>query len=214
MDPTAFFDPVAIGIVLGGTLLVTLLRTPARDLVRAGAAFRVLARGRVSTDPQLAQVAALARIAKRHGVVSLDRSVVADPDVAAAVAAIVDGATADDVDALVAHAQAARAERHAAAAGVWAGAAEAAPAMGMVGTLVGLAQMFADLDDGAAIGAAMGIALLATLYGALLANLVLMPVASRLAAAARVEAFERARLRRPLAALALRETPLHLRTAA
>jgi chemotaxis protein MotA len=81
--------------------------------------------------------------------------------------------------------------------------------MGMVGTLIGLAAMFAHLSDPHAIGAAMGIALLATLYGALLANLVLMPICHRLRVAGRVEASERARLEPPLMALALRETPRH-----
>ena len=81
--------------------------------------------------------------------------------------------------------------------------------MGMVGTLIGLAGMFANMTDPKAIGGAMAIALLATLYGALLANLVLTPICHRLRAAGRVEAFERARIEAPLLALALRETPRH-----
>ena len=79
--------------------------------------------------------------------------------------------------------------------------------MGMVGTLVGLVRMFSVMNDPAAIGGAMAVALLATLYGAVLANLVLMPIAQRLRARARVEAFERARLAEPLIALARREAP-------
>lgn len=203
------FDPVACAIVGGGTLLATLLRAPARDAIRAASALRVLARRPFDGDTLLDQVAAQSRIAKRHGIVALDRSVIADPDVAAAIAAIVDGAIPREVEALLRYRRQARIERHVAAADVWSGAAEAAPAMGMVGTLVGLAGMFANLTDPRAIGAAMAIALLATLYGALLANLVLMPICHRLRAAGRIEAFERARLEAPLVALALRETPRH-----
>ncbi|KAK0330627.1 hypothetical protein LTR94_032128, partial [Friedmanniomyces endolithicus] len=84
-----------------------------------------------------------------------------------------------------------RVERHVAIADIWAGAAEAAPAMGMVGTLIGLAAMFATMNDPQRIGSAMAIALLATLYGALLANLIAQPIATRLRTAARTEALER-----------------------
>lgn len=201
------FDPLALAIVGGGTAVATMLRTPSRDLGRALRALRTLGRKPFSAEPLLDQITAQARIAKRHGVVALDRVVNADPDIAAAVALIVDGASAGDVEALLQHRRRARIERHVAAADVWSGAAEAAPAMGMVGTLVGLATMFATMSDPRAIGAAMAIALLATLYGALFANLLLMPVCNRLRAAGRNEAFERTRIEAPLVALALRETP-------
>ncbi len=209
MTIAQFLDPTAFAIVGGGTLLATMLRAPGRDLIRALRALRVLARRPFRADPLLDQIAAQDRIARRHGVMALDRSVIKDVDVAVAIAAIVDGAIPRDVEARLRQARAARIERHSAAADVWAGAAEAAPAMGMVGTLIGLAAMFAHLSDPHAIGAAMGIALLATLYGALLANLVLMPICHRLRVAGRVEASERARLEPPLMALALRETPRH-----
>lgn len=202
-----FLDPLAILIVGGGTALAVLLRTPLRDLGRAIAAIPTLARTRFDAEPLLVQIAALARIAKRHGVMALDRTVIADRDVAAGIAAIVDGATPADVATLIRHRRLARIERHVAAADVWAGAAEIAPAMGMVGTLIGLARMFATMSDPAAIGGAMAIALLATLYGALLANLLFMPIANRLRARGRSEAFERARIEGPLVALAEREAP-------
>ena len=207
MDPSAFIDPAAIVIVIGGTLLAAILRTPARDLARAAAALAVLPRRRFAAAAALAQVAALTRIAQRHGVMALDRSVVADPDLRMAVEAIVDGAEPPEVERLLTEAQTDRDERHHAAAEVWTAAAETAPAMGMVGTLIGLARMFASMDDTAAIGAGMAVALLATLYGALAANLLFMPVAARLRAAARVESIERSKLVAPLVALARREAP-------
>lgn len=202
-----FLDPTAILIVLGGTLLATLLRAPWSDVRRALAAMATLHRQRLDAEPMLAQIAALARIAKRHGVIALDRSVITDPDLATAIAAIVDNHVPQSVAQIVIHARRARIERHAVAADIWAAAADAAPAMGMVGTLIGLARMFASMSDASAIGGGMAVALLATLYGALLANLVLMPVATRLRTAGRAEAFERARLEAPLVALAERERP-------
>ncbi|WP_322964690.1 motility protein A [Sphingomonas fuzhouensis] len=202
-----FFDSAALAIVLGGTLIATLLRTPWRDARRAIRALAVLARRPFSADPLVEQIAHLSRMAKRHGVLTLDRSVITDPDMAEAVAAIVDGEAAEAVANRLTMARTARVERHVAVADAWTGAAEIAPAMGMVGTLIGLATMFATMNDPQRIGGAMAIALLATLYGALFANLVAQPIAMRLRRAARIEAFERTRLVAPLAALAAREAP-------
>jgi chemotaxis protein MotA len=197
-----FIDPAAIGIVAGGTLAATLLRTPLRDVGRGIAALATLPRRTLDATPLIDQVAALGRIAKRHGVHTLDRSVIADTDVAAAIAEIVDGATPADVALLLDQRRRARILRHAGAADMWAGMAEVAPAMGMVGTLVGLVTMFLSMTDPKAIGAGMAVALLATLYGALIANLIAMPIAVRLRRRARSEAEERTRLVAPLAALA------------
>lgn len=198
-----FLDTLALAIVLGGTAVAVVLRTPLGDLARALAALRTLGRRRFEVEPLLAQVAALGRIAQRHGVIALDRSVIADPDVAAAVAAVVDSASPDQVTALLEQSRLARFERHRAAAETWSGAADIAPAMGMIGTLIGLVQMFTAMRDPATIGAAMAVALLTTLYGALVACLVATPIASRLKRQARHEAQERARLTAPLAELAI-----------
>ncbi len=206
MELMTLFDPIALAIVLGGTTLVTILRTPFRDLIGGIVALKVLVRRPFEAERLLRQVAALTRIAKRHGVFKLDRAVIAEPDVAAAVALIVDGADPEEIEELVRYRRRARIDRHVAAAEMWASAAETAPAMGMVGTLIGLARMFAAMEDTSAIGAGMAVALLATLYGALLANLVFAPVAARLRAAGRVEAAERARLDGPLIALAQHQT--------
>lgn len=202
-----FVDPAALAIVLGGTALATVLRQPLADVGRAVRAVFVLPRGMFDGGPLLEQIAALGRIARRSGVVALDRSRVADPDIAAAIAAIVDGHDGEAVATIINDRRRARIERHVAAADVWAGAAEVAPAMGLVGTLIGLVRMFARMNDPASIGAAMAIALLATLYGALLGNLVAMPIAVRLRRLARAEAVERQRFAAPLIALADREAP-------
>lgn len=201
-DLGPFLDPLALAIVGGGTAAAMVLRTPLRDVIRGISALRILPRRRFNAEPLLVQIAALTRIAKRHGVIALDRSVIADPDVAAAVAAIVDGAGPEDAEALLRHLQTVRTERHRAAFELWSGAAEAAPAMGMIGTLIGLIKMFTAMRDPSAIGGAMAIALLTTLYGAMLANLVAVPIAARLRGKARNEAQERARIIAPLVALA------------
>jgi len=65
--------------------------------------------------------------------------------------------------------------------------AEAAPAMGMIGTLIGLVQMLANMDDPKSIGPAMAVALLTTLYGAIIANAISLPIAAKLKAVGEVE---------------------------
>ncbi|WP_353204097.1 MotA/TolQ/ExbB proton channel family protein [Sphingomonas sp.] len=202
-----FLDPVALAIVGGGTLAAAILRTPLRDLIRGFAALGSLFARRFEAAPLLEQIAAFGRIARGHGVMALDKSVISDPDIAAAIAAIVDGASPDHVAELLRQRHRARTERAVAACELWSAAADTAPAMGMVGTLIGLVGMFVKMQDPAAIGAAMAVALLATLYGALLANLALAPIAARLRRSARDEAVERLRLDAPLIALATREQP-------
>lgn len=203
----AFADPAAFAIVAGGTLLALCLRTPARDLVRGVSALRTLGRRPFVADALLTQVDALSRISARHGVIQLDRSVIRDTDVAAAMGAIVDGAAPETVTLLLDQRRIARAERHRAAIELWSAAAEIFPAMGMVGTLIGLVRLFVSMTDPATIGASMAVAVLATLYGALAANLIATPIAARLKRLARAELIERARLVPPLTALADRERP-------
>ena len=202
-----FADPAALAIVFGGTLTALVLRTSARDLARAATALAVLPRRAFSADALLTQIDAFTRISARHGVIQLDRSVVRDADVGAAIAAIVDGADAATVTRRLDEARIARGERHRAAIDFWNAATEIFPAMGMVGTLIGLVRLFATMTDPKAIGASMAVAVLATLYGALAANLIAAPVAARLRRRARTEYIERGRLAAPLAELAAREAP-------
>lgn len=202
-----YFDAPSLAIVLGGTALALVLRHGAGDLGRAVGALRVLGRRRFRADPLLVQIDALGRIARKHGIMQLDRSVIEDDDVAAAIAVIVDRGEPAAVERLLVERNIARVERHQAAIAVWASVAEIAPAMGMIGTLVGLVKMFTVMGDPRAIGAAMAIALLTTLYGALIATMVGVPIAGRLRTLARAEQVERARLAGPLASLASREQP-------
>lgn len=205
LDAAMLLDPMALAIVLGGTAASVLLRHRLADVARGGVALRTLLRRPFDAAPLIAQAGALERIARRHGLIALDRSVIDDPDMAAAVAAAVDGASPSEIEAIVHDRATVRAERHRAVIELWSGVAEAAPAMGLIGTVLGLVRMFAAMDNPDRIGAAMAVALLATLYGALLANLVAMPIVARLKRLARVETAERLRLAAPLARLATLE---------
>ncbi|MCK4938737.1 MAG: MotA/TolQ/ExbB proton channel family protein, partial [Rhodospirillaceae bacterium] len=71
-------------------------------------------------------------------------------------------------------------QRHISSASILRKAAEFAPAMGLIGTLIGLVQMLGNLDDPSTIGPSMAVALLTTFYGAVLANMVFSPMAAKL----------------------------------
>lgn len=203
-----FYDPVALAIVGGGTLLATAARGPIGDTVNAVRSLPVLVRRPFDFGRARAELARAERVAHAKSLLAIDPQVLKDSDVARGVEAVTDGATADQVEELLDRLRDERLERHATVQEFWAAAAEAAPAMGMVGTLIGLVRMFRSMDDPATIGGAMAIALLATLYGALFANLVAAPIAARLRRLARAEEMERRALVAPFRAFARRETPI------
>jgi chemotaxis protein MotA len=70
--------------------------------------------------------------------------------------------------------------RHDMGAKIFSAWGEIAPAMGMIGTLIGLVQMLGNMSDPKAIGPAMAVALLTTMYGAILANVICLPIAMKL----------------------------------
>ncbi|MFD1379058.1 motility protein A [Fodinicurvata halophila] len=105
-----------------------------------------------------------------------------------AISLVVDGIPADDVARILEREVYATMQRHMKSAGILRRAGEVAPAMGLIGTLIGLVQMLGRLEDPSTIGPAMAVALLTTFYGAVLANMVFTPLASKLERNADVEA--------------------------
>jgi chemotaxis protein MotA len=105
-----------------------------------------------------------------------------------AIMLVVDGFPAEEIQPILDTDIQATRERHVRSAGVLRRAGEVAPAMGLIGTLVGLVQMLGNLDDPASIGPAMAVALLTTFYGAILANMVFHPLANKLERNSEIEA--------------------------
>ena len=93
---------------------------------------------------------------------------------------IVDGTPGEEVETIMHLDRNATILRHRRGANMLRKAAEFAPAMGLIGTLIGLVQMLGNLEDPSSIGPAMAVALLTTFYGAVLANMVFSPMASKL----------------------------------
>lgn len=182
--PGAFFDLPSIFIVFGGTFGVTVACFSLRDIA---VAVRVVGQTvfRASRDPvEVARhLMQLSDAARRKGHLSLQDHL---PELMNSgllyrgVAMVVDGSEAAEVERIMHSELEATTERQVRTVGVLRKAAEISPAMGLIGTLVGLVQMLGNLEDPSTIGPSMAVALITTFYGAVLANLVFIPLAAKL----------------------------------
>lgn len=183
-SPGAFFDLPAVFIVIGGTFGVTTACFSLHDiLVASRVVTQTVFRTTRSPAPAARHVMQLADIARRKGVLSLQdflSDLVNTGLLYRGIAMVVDGSSAEEVERIMQQELRATVERHTRTVGVLRKAAEISPAMGLIGTLVGLVQMLGNLEDPSTIGPSMAVALLTTFYGAVLANLVFTPLASKL----------------------------------
>lgn len=183
-SPGSFINAPSILIVIGGTVCAVIVSFSPGDVADSmKLAKNALSRPLPDVSEAAVRLLHLADIARQRGVLSLQAVL---PDLAdntflhKGLSLAVDGLSGAEVEAIMMHDLHAAAERRAIGVGVLRRAAEYAPAMGLIGTLIGLVQMLSHLDDPAAIGPSMAVALLTTFYGAVLANLVLAPLAAKL----------------------------------
>ena len=180
----AFLNLPAALIVIGGTFLVTTTCYSLPEIIQAQRMmFQTLFRQMRDPSDAAIQMLEFAVQARRNGPLSLQVAANAlnrEPFLQQALTMVADGSTGDVVERVLKTEMAATTARHLKGASILRKGAEVAPAMGLIGTLVGLVQMLGRLDDPSTIGPAMAIALLTTFYGAVLANVVLSPLASKL----------------------------------
>lgn len=183
-SPTAFIDGPAICIVIGGTAAVTAISFTPQDMLRTqGIIIKALTNSRREPAAAAYQMLDFAEKARADGVLSLERLLpqLADrPFLQRCMGLVADGNPGDEIETTMEPEIAAVAIRHNRGAEVLRRAAEVSPAMGLIGTLIGLVQMLGNLDDPSTIGPSMAVALLTTFYGAVLANMVFTPLASKL----------------------------------
>jgi chemotaxis protein MotA len=183
-DPKSFFNVPAIAIVIGGTLAVV---TMCFSLKEIGQTAKVVTNTFVYTSRDASEAAThvleIAELARRNGVLALQGivdSLTNEPFLHKGVSLVVDGTPGEEVETIMGRDLSATVQRHNKSTNVLRRAAEFAPAMGLIGTLIGLVQMLSNLQDPSTIGPAMAVALLTTFYGAVLANMVFMPLANKL----------------------------------
>jgi chemotaxis protein MotA len=182
---SSFIDFPAILVVFGGTFCVTIASFSIADVIRTGS---VCAQTLVYTNADRSGIVAtcvrIAEWSKKEGILSIQRRRDLYENMGdffnKYLALIIDGLGVHDVEKLLIQEITSIRERHRKAADVLRRGAEVSPAMGLVGTLIGLVQMLGNLNDPANIGPAMAIALLTTMYGAVVSYVFLTPLASKL----------------------------------
>ena len=183
-SPASFVDGPALLIVFGGTFAVTLASFSLTDMGRAaGAIGQVIMRRHHNPSLAAYEVIELAERARNDGVLGLQERLAklkTEPFLIKAMSLVVDGTPGETVESILRREVDTNAGRQQTSADVFRKAAEISPAMGLIGTLVGLVQMLGNLNDPTTIGPAMAVALLTTFYGAVLANMVFAPLATKL----------------------------------
>jgi chemotaxis protein MotA len=181
-SPLMFFNISSVVIVIGGTIAATLIKFPLSHLLGA---FKVALKALRANSEEPAKLIEksleLAQIARRSGVLALEQTPVANEFLRKGVLLAIDGHPAAFVRRTLSQDINLAIERHETGQNIFRAIGDSAPAMGMIGTLIGLVQMLSNMDDPRAIGPAMAVALLTTLYGAVIANAFALPIADKLA---------------------------------
>lgn len=180
-SPIIFMNVPSILIVLGGTALVVMMKF---TLGQFFGAFKVAARAFMfkldEPEDLITQVVELATIARKEGMLALENAEINNEFLRDGVRMLIDGNNREVVSAVMSKDLQQTIDRHKWGSKVFSATGDVAPAMGMIGTLIGLVQMLSSMDDPKSIGPAMAVALLTTLYGAVLANMVAIPIADKL----------------------------------
>jgi chemotaxis protein MotA len=178
----SFLNPQGFLIVVGGTLAATIVRYSFR---RSWGAVKVARRAfeveEHTSHALVRHIVELSQLARRESVLALDSVDIQDPFLAKGIQLAVDGTDPRVIESILSSELVQSVERHRNGQRVFMGMGESAPAFGMIGTLVGLVHMLTNMNDPTKIGPAMAVALITTLYGAIMANLIFLPIADKLA---------------------------------
>ncbi len=177
-----FFDVPSLIMVVGGTIAALMVGFSFDELKQSIAGAKgVFAFKAPDLESYVTQFAELSRTARREGLLALDRQIqdCEDEFMKFGLEMAVDGIEDHEIDELLKGRIATEAEQLALTSKFFNSAGTYCPAFGMVGTLIGLIQMMQNLTDPAAIGAGMAVAMITTFYGALLANLIFLPMANK-----------------------------------
>lgn len=183
-----FVNVPSLLVVLGGTFMVTMVKFSLSSFLSAtSVAVKAFIHKPLSAEELIANAVDLAKEARQGGLLALEDAEVADEFMKSGLDLLVDGHPADIVRTMLTKDLQLTLKRHSDGQDIFKAIGDVGPAMGMIGTLIGLVQMLANMDDPKQIGPAMAVALLTTLYGAILATMVALPIADKLAVRSREE---------------------------
>ena len=179
--PSAFVNVPSLIVVIVGSLLVTLMKFSLGQFLGATkVAIKAFIYKVPDPEQLIARSVELANEARQSGLLALEEAEVPDEFFKKAINLLVDGHDPDVVKGILAKDMDLTLKRHKDGQSIFKAMGDVAPAMGMIGTLIGLVQMLSAMDDPKQIGPAMAVALLTTLYGAVIANMFALPIAHKL----------------------------------
>ena len=205
----AFLDGPSALIVLGGTTGAIMLGTSMEKFQSLGTVFsKALKVEPVPVLETATSMVEFAQIARREGMLSLEQAMSnADPFMANGIQLAIDGIAPDVVEDIMFIELERMKDRHKAGNELMSLGATFAPAMGLIGTLIGLVQMLQNMSDPSTIGPAIAVALLTTFYGACIANLIFVPISSKLKMRSTAEVQFREMMMEGVMAIAKGESP-------
>jgi len=182
-DPIVFWKTSALILVAGGTLAATLLNYPLGDVLSVlNTVKNAFIHKATSPESLIEKLVSFATVARREGILALESHAgeAGDEFLEKSIQLAIDGTAPELIKDILTTEIAFMEERHALGQAILVAMGTYAPAFGMIGTLIGLVQMLSGMEDPSTIGSGMAVALLTTLYGALMANVLFLPAAGKL----------------------------------
>lgn len=180
-----YVDPPSAIITFGGSFAATLLSHSLQDYIEGLKSFMLIFKAPdLDASGMIKKIIDLSNVARKEGLLSLEEAAsdMEEPFLKKGILLIVDGTDPDLVRAIMETELISVEGRHKTCIGFWDKLGAMGPAWGMIGTLVGLVNMLYHMDNMATLGPAMAVALITTLYGSLLANMICIPVSNKLSA--------------------------------
>lgn len=180
--PAMFMNVPSFLLVVGGSLFVVAIKFSIKQLPNAmKVAFKAFSSRVDKPEDLIDQVYELAKAAKKSGILALESFEIGNDFLKRGIQMLVDGYDPAVIRDILTKERDLTIIRHQQGRKIFEALTDVAPAMGMIGTLIGLVDMLGNMKDPKAIGPAMAVALLTTLYGAVIANVITQPIADKLA---------------------------------
>lgn len=172
---------VSIIFVLGGTVSGTMMRySMAHFISSLGVVAKIFISGDQDPKALIDEIVDMADVARKSGFLELEKRKISNDFLADGIRQVIDGSKPNVLKQTMLSNMKGIVDRNSASEKVWRSMGDTSPAFGMIGTVIGLVAMMANMDDPKAIGPAMAAALLTTLWGSVLANVFFLPVADKL----------------------------------
>lgn len=181
----SFFDAPSVAIVIGGTIACLFLSYPMSQFAKIPKHMMILVMPRkYSPEFYIEQLVACAQKARVNGLLALEEDVnqMTDVFLKNSLMMVVDSVDPEKLNEQLDASLENLDERHGQDCGFYDKGAALAPAFGMIGTLIGLVKMLKNMEDTASVGPSMAVALLTTFYGSIMANVIFMPISTKLSA--------------------------------